>query len=101
MREGWLTTWMVAVIFMRELVITGLRGFLETEGIAFGADWLGKVKMVLQCAVLIAVFVVLPYPVGPLPLIRDVLIWVTVLVAAVSGIQYLVKATILLGRSTG
>ena len=47
------------VVVARELIITGLRSFLESEGIRFGADWLGKIKMGLQCAALVAVFVTL------------------------------------------
>src|SRR5262249_39586622 len=43
-REGWLAPWMVTVVVARELVITGLRSYLETMGVQFGADWLGKVK---------------------------------------------------------
>src|SRR5262245_1416851 len=49
-----LAPWMVTVVVARELIITGLRGFLESQGARFGADWLGKVKMGLQCAALFA-----------------------------------------------
>src|ERR1700757_3558467 len=42
--------WMVTVVVSRELIITSLRSFLENRGATFGADWLGKIKMVLQCA---------------------------------------------------
>src|SRR5205085_4360995 len=55
--EGWLQPWLVTVVVARELVITGLRSFMEQRGGSFGADWLGKVKMVLQCAALIAIFI--------------------------------------------
>ena len=57
--EGWLFPWMVTIIVARELVITSLRAYIETTGANFGADWLGKVKMTLQCAALIAIFVTL------------------------------------------
>src|SRR5947208_9147402 len=53
---GWLVPWMVTVIVARELIITSLRSFLENRGATFGADWLGKLKMGLQCAALFAVF---------------------------------------------
>src|SRR5215831_1982217 len=52
-----LAAWMVTVVVGRELIITGLRSFLENRGATFGADWLGKAKMVLQCATLFAIFV--------------------------------------------
>src|SRR5437588_270031 len=38
--------WMVTVVVARELIITSLRSFLENVGATFGADWLGKIKMV-------------------------------------------------------
>src|SRR5712692_9800964 len=56
-KDGWLTPWMVTVVVARELIITGLRSFLENRNANFGADWLGKLKMVLQCAALISIFV--------------------------------------------
>src|SRR5262245_1194090 len=43
-QAGWLQAWMVTVVVGRELVITGLRGFMEMHGAKFGADWLGKIK---------------------------------------------------------
>src|SRR5260221_309336 len=40
-----LAPWMVVVVVARELIITSLRGYLESQGIRFGADLLGKIKM--------------------------------------------------------
>src|SRR5436309_9802945 len=57
LKDGWLTPWMVTVVVARELIITGLRSFLENQGVVFGADWLGKLKMGLQCAALFGIFV--------------------------------------------
>src|SRR5688572_16447762 len=41
--------WMVVVILARELLVTGIRGIVESEGISFGSKWSGKAKMILQC----------------------------------------------------
>jgi len=101
-REGWLLPWMVTVIVARELVITGLRSWMESHGARFGADWLGKFKMVLQCAAAIAVFVafLVPADSGPWNLFfdwtRDALIWAMVLITLLSGLQYVWKAATLL-----
>src|SRR6516165_4332768 len=54
-----LQPWMVTVVVARELIITGLRSFMENRNVSFGADWLGKLKMVLQCAALFAIFIAL------------------------------------------
>src|SRR5262245_1001795 len=43
--EHWLLPWMVTVIVARELIITSLRSYMEGQSSAFGADWLGKIKM--------------------------------------------------------
>jgi CDP-diacylglycerol--glycerol-3-phosphate 3-phosphatidyltransferase len=101
--EGkWLQPWMVTVVVARELVITGLRSWMEGHGARFGADWLGKFKMGLQCAAVIAVFVafLVPEVYEPGRLffdgIRNVLIWAMTVVTLVSGLQYVWKAAMLL-----
>ena len=40
--------WMVVLIFGRELLVTGLRGVSESKGTPFGANVMGKLKMVCQ-----------------------------------------------------
>src|ERR1041385_340413 len=40
--------WLVVVIIMREFLVSGLRSFLESRGIPFGAALGGKMKMVVQ-----------------------------------------------------
>ena len=101
--EGrWLWPWMVTVIVARELVITGLRSWMEAHGARFGADWLGKFKMGLQCAAVIAVFVAFLVPdfIAPASAffegVRDVLIWAMTMVTLLSGLQYIWKAATLL-----
>jgi CDP-diacylglycerol---glycerol-3-phosphate 3-phosphatidyltransferase len=99
--ERWLYPWMVTVIVARELIITSLRSYMENAGAKFGADWLGKIKMGLQCAALIAIFVYLyahsidPYE-GARPWVferlRDGFIWATLAATALSGFQYLWRA---------
>jgi CDP-diacylglycerol---glycerol-3-phosphate 3-phosphatidyltransferase len=99
-----LSPWMVTVVVARELIITGLRSFLEQAGVVFGADWLGKLKMGLQCAVLIAIFTYLSFQGQQVPeaanqflsVVRDVLIYAMLAVTALSGLQYLWRAASLL-----
>jgi CDP-diacylglycerol--glycerol-3-phosphate 3-phosphatidyltransferase len=107
--SGWLTPWMVMVVVGRELVITSLRSYMESAGARFGADWLGKLKMVLQCAAVIAVFVWLlqhdSWPAAPafirdgLPLARDTLIYAMLASTLLSGLQYLWRAATLYRES--
>ncbi len=102
--DGWLLPWMVTVVVARELIITSLRSFLENRGAIFGADWLGKLKMGLQCAALIAIFVYLyvntsdfsPSVIWFFATVRDGLIWAMLASTVLSGLQYLVRAAALL-----
>jgi CDP-diacylglycerol--glycerol-3-phosphate 3-phosphatidyltransferase len=95
-RSG-LTAWMVTVVVARELIITSLRSFLENQGARFGADWLGKVKMGLQCAALLAIFAVLEWQsMTQLVPVRDVFIYGMIAATALSGLQYLYRAFTLL-----
>ncbi len=97
-----LTPWMVTLVVARELIITSLRSFLENKGATFGADWLGKIKMVLQCAVLLAIFITLeargccPETAAILFPLQVGLIYAMLLATALSGLQYLVRAAMLL-----
>jgi len=94
--------WMATVIVGRELIITSLRSFLENRGATFGADWLGKIKMVLQCVALFAIFIALQLPdVTFLFLVQNVLIYAMLAATALSGLQYLLRAAQLLRNYEG
>jgi len=105
---AWLVPWMVTVIVARELIITSLRSFLENRGATFGADWLGKLKMGLQCAALFGIFVSLHLEttsfsnnaVWLFATIRDGLIWAMLAATVLSGLQYLIRAALLLKTDT-
>lgn len=103
-QQGWLWPWMVTVVVGRELVITGLRSWIESHGASFGADWLGKFKMGLQCAAVIAVFVAflaldfMAPASGFFEVVRNILIWAMTVVTLLSGLQYVWKAAMLMRR---
>lgn len=96
-----LTPWMATLVVARELIITSLRSFLENRGATFGADLLGKIKMVLQCGALIAVFLALetarccPDLSAYMTPLQIGLIYAMLLATALSGLQYLWKAALL------
>jgi CDP-diacylglycerol--glycerol-3-phosphate 3-phosphatidyltransferase len=105
--EAGILPWMVVVVVSRELAVTGIRGMVEATGRKFGADWFGKLKMVLQCAVLIGVLLIrwlatLPAPdlLSVLEPVQLVLLWAMLFATIGSGIQYVVKAARLLGGSS-
>ena len=43
-----LADWMVVAVISREFIVNGIRGYAESRGVKFGANWWGKLKMVLQ-----------------------------------------------------
>ena len=106
--DSGLVPWMATVVVARELVISSLRSFLENRGAVFGADWLGKLKMGLQCAALLAIFVYLhaqtieevwpstEFYAG----VRTGLIYAMLAATVMSGMQYLWRATLLLKVDT-
>ena len=103
-KGGWLLPWMVTVIVLRELIITGLRSFMETAGSKFGADWFGKLKTVLQFAALIAIFSMLMLR-RRLPTVPDWaclgLVYATVIATVLSGLQYVWRAIVLFRTAPG
>jgi CDP-diacylglycerol--glycerol-3-phosphate 3-phosphatidyltransferase len=99
--------WMVVVVVTRELLVTSLRGYIESLGIPFGADSFGKIKMVLQCLALamILLCLLLGLVTGTtmgfdsfLVLTRDVLIYAMVAATVLSGLQYLWSSYLLYRR---
>ena len=103
-REAGIDPWMVTLVVCRELIVTTVRGIVEATGRTFGADWFGKLKMVLQCAVLIGVFLILwlrgwPEADGVRAVLEPIqltLLWAMLAATVGSGLQYLVKAVRLL-----
>jgi CDP-diacylglycerol---glycerol-3-phosphate 3-phosphatidyltransferase len=96
--DAGLAPWMTTLVVSRELIITGLRSYLEGQGAVFGADFLGKAKTTAQIAAVVAIFVRLEYPNPTFSVIRDVFIWLMLALTAASGIQYLVRAALLVRR---
>jgi CDP-diacylglycerol--glycerol-3-phosphate 3-phosphatidyltransferase len=84
--------WMVATILGRELLVTGLRGIVEATGAKFGADWFGKLKTVLQCVVLFAVFLQQTLQEESLKWCVTILLYAALVATIGSGVQYIVKA---------
>ena len=104
--QRWFPAWIVVVILAREFLVTGLRGYVESLGSQFPADWFGKVKMVIQCT---AVGMVLGMHAFTFPASLNtlfdwtahVLVYATLLSTILSCLSYLSKTRqLLLGRST-
>ncbi len=106
-KEAGLMPWMVTVIIGREMLVTGIRGYVESLGKKFGADWFGKLKMILQCVTLIAILLVMTLRgqswasemIGPLEIVQIVIIYAMIAATIGSGLQYCWKAARLVGSA--
>ncbi|MDR3377784.1 MAG: CDP-diacylglycerol--glycerol-3-phosphate 3-phosphatidyltransferase [Verrucomicrobiae bacterium] len=91
--------WMVVVIVGRELAITGLRLLAASKNIVLAAEGFGKHKTISQIVAIIALLVVDASNEWPLPLrnvfaswtpgFAEIMLWVTVVLTAISGGIYL------------
>ncbi|MCC5831089.1 MAG: CDP-alcohol phosphatidyltransferase family protein [Phycisphaeraceae bacterium] len=90
--------WMVVVMLARELLVTGIRGQIEGQGVKFGANIWGKLKAILQFVVVpILLWMIWMDPIRNdgwhwLIIVRDVLVYATVVVTVISGVPYITAA---------
>lgn len=96
--------WMVVVIVGRELLVTGLRGFNESRGKAFGASVYGKVKMWTQSISAPAILLIVAHEnqwghAETVTLIKQGFVWLTVIATILSSIQYLLRSRYILEES--
>ena len=88
--------WMVVVMLLREFLVTGLRGMVESAGVKFGANWFGKAKMILQSVgvpiLLVVVVVGDRHETAWLTWARDAVVYAIVLATALSGVPYVTGA---------
>lgn len=86
---GVVPAWMVVVIIGREFTVLGLRNIASAEGFTIQASALGKTKMVLQ--VLAASTLILGARHLFLKPFANVLLWLVVISAILSAVQYFLK----------
>ncbi|MCL4522672.1 MAG: CDP-diacylglycerol--glycerol-3-phosphate 3-phosphatidyltransferase [Acidobacteria bacterium] len=81
--------WMVVIIIGREFTVMGLRSIASAEGFTIAASTLGKTKMVLQVIAVCALILGAKYTV--LHQLSLLLLWLVVLSAIASAVQYFMK----------
>ena len=86
-----LTFWYVLIVIGREFLVTAIRGVMEASGQEFGADQLGKWKMVTQCWT-VGALMLLICGVEWLEWPAIAGYWVSLVLTVVSGLNYVVKA---------
>jgi len=84
--------WIVAVILVRELVITGLRAVKARKGVLIPASWAGKLKTITQIFAILIIIIspfyhkFIPYPLGIWA------IYTAMVITVISGADYIFKA---------
>lgn len=98
-------SWMVVVVLAREFLVTGVRGYVESIGKEFPADWFGKIKMIVQCVAIGAVLGIHALPWWPESL-RGLIVpiahgsmWATLLTSVGSGVSYVMKTKRILSEA--
>jgi phosphatidylglycerophosphate synthase len=99
---------MVVLLLARELLVTSLRGIMESGGKSFGAVWAGKFKMGFQSGTILVILIYVTFRPWLIDagyetaarVFRDIGIWGTVLITLYSGLTY-VKNAVTLFRQSG
>jgi CDP-diacylglycerol--glycerol-3-phosphate 3-phosphatidyltransferase len=87
--------WMVALIIGREFAITGLRSLAYTKGLTIPASPLGKIKMASQVTAIL--LLILGW--RPVPWLKPIgyaALWVVMLTAVISAVDYYRRFVVLL-----
>jgi CDP-diacylglycerol--glycerol-3-phosphate 3-phosphatidyltransferase len=107
--------WMAVVVVGREMLVTAIRSEIEGRGGDFSAQFMGKLKMVFQCAAVVASLAALQYwhqyllPSGVKPGSTEfvpawlywplqISVWAAVISTVYSGLEYIVAAARILSR---
>ncbi len=92
-------TWMVVVILARELLITSLRGMVESRGVSFAAIGAGKIKMIAQSVAVPIILIAIAFQTNADPdfarnahLVAVISAWAATVMTIWSAIPYLTRA---------
>ena len=78
-------SWVVGILLGREFLVTALRAVALRHGLVVAANKIGKAKMILEVSAII--LLILDW----LPPSGTILLWVAMLVAVISGVDYFRK----------
>jgi CDP-diacylglycerol---glycerol-3-phosphate 3-phosphatidyltransferase len=86
---GLAKAWMVVIIIGREFAVSGLRAIAAQQGVIIAASPLGKTKMVTQ--VIAISLLIVAYELGEFRFTSVIALWLVMLFALVSAVDYFVK----------
>ena len=80
---------MVVIIIGREFAVSGLRSIAAQQGVTIAASPLGKTKTVAQ--VIAISLLIVGYELGEFKFTAELALWVVMLFALLSGIEYFAR----------
>jgi CDP-diacylglycerol--glycerol-3-phosphate 3-phosphatidyltransferase len=94
---GLAPAWMIVIIVGREFAVSGLRSIAAQQGVTIAASPLGKGKTVSQ--VVAVAFLIMGYELGEFMFIGKIALWVVMILALGSGVDYFLRfSRTVLGR---
>ena len=88
-----ISLWLVIIIIFRELLITGLRSIVATEGVVIAAESLGKWKTATQMIAL-TLIILIPFS----STVNNILLLIPLILTVVSGVEYVLKCKNVLNK---
>ena len=86
---GMARAWMIVIIIGREFAVSGLRSIAAQQGVTIAASPLGKIKTISQ--VVAISLLIINYELGEFRFTSELALWLVMLFALVSGVDYFIK----------
>ena len=96
MQLGLCNIWIVMIVLTREFLVTSFRLVASAQGIVIPAGIWGKLKtasqMIFSIVIMILLFAIehLGLAFDKLPLVSNILLWITAVLTVVSGVKYII-----------
>jgi len=110
MKLGWCSVWVLMIILTREFAVTSVRLIAAYQNVVIPANIFGKIKTVTQMSFSIIIMILAHADVTyrifnsikfiQLPQLANILLWITAVFAAVSGVIYIVQSKNLIDFKT-
>ena len=86
---GLARAWMIVIIIGREFAVSGLRSIAAQHGVTIAASPLGKGKTISQTIAI--ALLILGYELGEFRFLGEIALWIVMIFALGSGIDYFIK----------
>ena len=85
---GWVPAWIVNIIIIRELSVTGLRAVAADKGVVIAADWYGKWKTTFQIIAMIPLLIHYDFLGIPMHTLGTLVLYIALVLTIFSGCNY-------------